>query len=188
MVSFLRALIIIAVLAMSSCSKLGDSSADGTVAAPAPIPSFVVTVPDPDHQWGFENTGNDTGSVGGWDGSFTGAANYTTTMGEFKVGTAAAKLPEPPAMDFQLVRKRFLPAQRLTAPIFGAVVGSAAVNPFLLEFFMFKLGLGFAGSALAWCANVSLTRLGITLYLQRGVPHVKATARLQNRPSQTCTI
>jgi MATE family multidrug resistance protein len=70
------------------------------------------------------------------------------------------------------VLKRFLQAQRLTSPIFAAVLASAALNPFLLEFFMFRMGLGFAGSPLAWAANLIITCAGLIFYLKRGVPHV----------------
>jgi hypothetical protein len=90
MVSLFRLLLAIALLAMSGCSKLGDYTADTTTVTPAPSPSVSVTVPEPDHEWNFENTPNDTGSATAWNGSFTGGANYTTTAGTFKVGTAAA--------------------------------------------------------------------------------------------------
>jgi hypothetical protein len=90
MVSLSRILLVIALFAMGGCSKLGDYTADATV-APVPTPSVSVTVPEPDHLWGFENTPNDTGSVGGWNGSFTGSANYTSVAGQFEVGTTAAK-------------------------------------------------------------------------------------------------
>jgi hypothetical protein len=90
MVSLSRILLVIAFLAMGGCSKLGDYTAGATV-APVPTPSVSVTVPEPDHEWNFENILTDTGSVGGWNGSFTGSANYTSNSGEFEVGIAAAK-------------------------------------------------------------------------------------------------
>jgi hypothetical protein len=90
MVSLSRVLFVIALLAMSSCSKLGDYTAGTTTTTtPVPSPSVSVTVPEADHEWGFENTGNDSGSVGGWTGALTGT--YTNTAGEFKVGSYAAK-------------------------------------------------------------------------------------------------
>jgi hypothetical protein len=89
-------------LALTSCSKLADYSADVNT-IPVPTPSVSVTVPDPIHEWGFESNPND--SVGSWNGTVTGAT-YDTTATEFKVGTAALKFTGA-GQDFSLGAQTF---------------------------------------------------------------------------------
>jgi hypothetical protein len=104
-----RTLLIMAVLSMGACSKLGDLSPADTANVPVPTPSVAVTVPDPIHEWAFDSNGND--SVGSWTGTLNGGS-YTTTAGEVKVGTAAAKFAA--GDDFSLGAQTF-PAEMTIA-------------------------------------------------------------------------
>jgi hypothetical protein len=82
--------ILMLTLSLSGCSKLADYSLDVATPTPVPSPSVSVSVPSAIHEWDFENNGNDTGSIGGWPGTLS-VGTYTTTAGEFKVGSYAAK-------------------------------------------------------------------------------------------------
>lgn len=76
------------------CSNLGDytdaSTQPSVTTSYSPTPS--VTLPNPIHHWGFENTGTDDGTTGGWNGTLMGAASYTSSVAQVKVGSYALSL------------------------------------------------------------------------------------------------
>lgn len=79
------------------CSKLGDFTDPSTQPAitTSYSPTPPITVPDAVHHWGFENSGADDGTTGGWGGSLVGSASYISSASapsQVKVGSDALQV------------------------------------------------------------------------------------------------
>jgi MATE family multidrug resistance protein len=71
----------------------------------------------------------------------------------------------PPIFGLEVL-KRYMQAQHMTTPLTIAVFIGAALNPFVLNFFMFQCGLGFEGAPAAWATVLTGMSVGLLAYLQ----------------------